>query len=89
MNGNKFADVIPFPDFNPRRFAAVFQILRREPDGNERKDFIVVADNRFTVNNDVRFEPDIFAQNDFIADDRIRILNVSERLKHKTKAEIS
>ena len=65
MNGDEFADVISIADFNACRFAAVFQILRRKSDGNERENFIVIADLRIAVNDDVRFEPVIFAQNDF------------------------
>jgi hypothetical protein len=54
MNGDKLANVIALADFRRGRFAVIFQILRRESDGNERKNACLVADRSFAIYDDVR-----------------------------------
>ena len=69
MDGDEFPDVIAFAYFDKRRLTAVFQILRRKPDGNKRKNMCVVIDDCFTIDDNVGIETHTVAQCDLFADD--------------------
>jgi hypothetical protein len=68
MNGYKLTDVISLSNFDGCRFAAVFQVLRCEPDRDKGKYARLVADAGLAINNDVGFQTDTMAQGDLIAD---------------------
>jgi hypothetical protein len=68
MNGYKLTDVISLSNFDGCRFAAVFQVLRCEPDRDKGKYERLVADAGLAINNDVGFQTDTMAQGDLIAD---------------------
>jgi hypothetical protein len=70
MNGHEFAYLIMFPDLGRGRFASVFEVLWRKPDGNERKNVSSFTYGGLSIDYDVRFEPNIVAQHNLFSDDR-------------------
>jgi len=70
MDCHKLADLIPLADNSRSFFTRIFQVLRCEAERCEGKDVSVVADNRVTVDHDMRVEPHTRAEHDLVADDR-------------------
>ncbi len=67
-----FADPIAAADDQCRRFAAIFEILRLEPDRGERKNARSLADCRMPVDDHVRTKAHPGAEGHMLADDAIR-----------------
>src|SRR5215469_4726357 len=64
-----FTDRIIAADDELRPFAAIFEILRFEPNGGERRQACTLADRGAAVDDDVRAEGDSRAESDILADD--------------------
>ena len=72
MNRDAFAKHIAVADLQPRDAAFPFQVLRLLAEGGERENFILLAELRVAVNDDVRMQLAIVAERDVFADDAIR-----------------
>ena len=68
MNSDEFANASSAPDFCFSLFSREFQILRRQPDRNERKEVRFVADARPSVNNAMAIDSYTVAENYLFAD---------------------
>ena len=72
VDGDVFAEGVVVADFRARDAALPFQVLRLQPDAGERKNFILPAERRVAVNDDVRMQFAAVAERDVFADDAIR-----------------
>ena len=72
VDGDVFAEGVVVADFRARDAALPFQVLRLQSDAGEGKNFILLAQLRVAVNDDVRMQFAFVAQRDVFADDAIR-----------------
>ena len=70
--GDVFAEGVVVADLRAGDAALPFQILRLQPDAGEGKNFVLLAQPRVAVNDDVRMQLAARAQRDVLADDAIR-----------------
>jgi hypothetical protein len=72
VDGDTFTDGIPVANLQPRDAAFPFQILRSQTEAGERENLIVPAERRVAVNDDMRVQFAMVAENDVFTDDAIR-----------------
>src|SRR6266849_10736580 len=71
VDRHMLADRVVMADFQRRRLAGVFQVLRLEADRGEGEDPGPLADRGPPVDHDMRFEADAGAEHDMLADHAI------------------
>jgi hypothetical protein len=57
MDGHKLSNSISLPNPRFRWFAFVLQILRREPNGDERENVSLFANKSDSIDNTMGFQP--------------------------------
>jgi hypothetical protein len=72
MHCDEFTNARPASDFCLSLFSGELQILRRQPDGNKRKEVRLVAYARTAVYNAMAIDSHSVSQNYFFADYRVR-----------------
>ena len=72
VNRDVFAERIAIADFRARDAALPLQVLRFQPDAGERENFVLPAQFRVAVNDDVRMQFAAVAERHVFADDAVR-----------------
>src|SRR5690242_21362612 len=72
MYRHELSNFIALPDSRLGRFAFVLQILRGEPDRDERKNLRLRANERSPIDHAMRVESHALAEFDLVADDAVR-----------------
>src|SRR6266576_1651048 len=72
VDSGVFAECVAVADFRARQAALPFQVLGFQSNAGERKNLVLIAQARVSVNDHVRMQPATRAQLDVLADDTIR-----------------
>jgi hypothetical protein len=77
-----FTDDVSRADDQTGFLAAIFAVLRRLPEGGKGEDMRARADLGLAGNDDMRVNANLFGENDFRSDDRVRAdLDVGPELR--------